>query len=157
MRGQYLAENAHFVNILPPVDITGGVTGDRFHLKKHQHATIIVQVGVSAAAWTKIIVNACTAETSGTATAIAFRLYAEETANGDTLGAKEDIAAAGRTPSANNGIFYVIEIDAAELPDGKPWIELSLTNGSNSVIASALAILTGPRYAGAADGMTAIV
>lgn len=148
MKGIVLAEQAHIVNILPAVDITGGAAGDRFHMGKFGHATIIISVGVSAAAWTKIIVNSCSAATSGTVTAIPFRLAKEETANGDTLSAFEEVAAAGYTPSANNGILYVIELDASELIDGQPWVELSLTNGSNSVIASAVAVLTGARYQG---------
>jgi hypothetical protein len=156
MRGINIAEMAHLVNVIPPKDITGGATGDRFTMKNHAHATIVVQVGVSAAAFTKIIVNAATASSGGTSTAIPFRLYAEETALGDTLSAKEAVLAAGRTPVATDNIMYVIEIDADELPDDSPWVELSLTNGANSVIASALAILTGARYVGSADGISAI-
>lgn len=146
MQGINVAEMGHVVNIVPPVDITGGVTGDRFSMENYAHATILVQVGVSAAAWTKIILRECDAETSGTATDIAFNLYAEETAAGDTLGAREAVAATGRTPSANNSIMYVIELDARQLSDGFKWVELALTNGSNSVIASAVAILSGSRY-----------
>lgn len=146
MKGLVLSEVGHIVNVIPPIDITGGVTGDRFTMKNHKHATIIVQVGVSAAAFTKIIVRECNAATSGTATDIGFSLRAEETDAGDTLGAVEAVAAAGKTPSANNNIFYVIELDAAELSDGFPWVEVALTNGVNSVIASCVAILTGARY-----------
>lgn len=147
MKGINIAEMGHIVNILPPVDITGGVTGDRFKMENYAHATIIVQVGVSAAAWTKIIMRECDAASGGNATDIAFDLYSEETANDDTLGAREAVAATGKTPSANNGIFYVIELDASKLTDGYKWVELALTNGSNSVIASAVAILSGSRYA----------
>lgn len=143
-----MAERHHFVNILPPIDISSGKFSDVFSMAKHAHATIIVQVGVSAAAFTKIIVNACDDFVPTTRTAIAFRQYAEETAAGDTLGAATAVAAAGYTPSAADNIMYVIEIDAEELPAGKPNLELSLTNGVNSVIASAIAILSGSRYAG---------
>lgn len=157
MRGIYLSEAAHFVNALPPKNISGGATSDRFNLKQHAHASIVVQIGVSAAAATKILLNAYAASSGGVAEPIGYKLHAEETALGDTLGAKEDVTSAGKTPSANDNIFYVIEIDSAELPEGKPWLEVQITNGSgNSVIASALAILTGARYAGSADGITAI-
>jgi hypothetical protein len=64
------------------------------------------------------------------------------------LGAATAVAAAGTTPSANDNIMYVIEVDAAEMGDGYTTLELSLTNGVNSVIASAIAILSGSRYAG---------
>ena len=146
MKGIVLAEQGHFVNLVPPVDITGGVTGDRFSMKNYAHATIVIQVGVSAAAWTAIILRECNAATGGTATDIAFTMAKEETALGDTLGALAAVAAAGYTPSANNSIMYVIELDAQALTDGYEWVELALTNGVNSVIASAVAILTGARY-----------
>jgi hypothetical protein len=142
-----LAEEVHTVNILPPVDITGGAAGDVFTMKNHQHASIVVQVGASAAAFTKILVNACSDFAGSNAEAIPYRLRSEETAAGDTLGAKEDVAATGKTPAAADNIFYVIDIDGDELPDGKPFVQLSLTNGVNSVIASAVAILSGSRYA----------
>lgn len=149
MKGIFLTQEGHFVNVLPPIDIAGGVVGDRFHMKHAGHATIIVQVGVSAAAFTKILLNAADAASAGNTEAIGFRLYAEETAAGDTLGAVENVASTGKTPSANNDIFYVIELDASELPEDKPWVELQLTNPSgNSVLVSALAILTGLRYGG---------
>lgn len=149
MRGFYTAQQGHVVNILPPVDITGGKTAQAFSMKRHQHATIFVQVGVSAAAFTKILVNSCTDNAGTGAAAMAFALYAQETAgaSNDVLGARVDVTSAGYTPSANDGIFYVIEIDAAELPAGADYVELQLTNGTNSVIASALAVLSGSRYA----------
>jgi hypothetical protein len=145
-------ENLHFVNILPAIDISGGKLGDRFHMRYHKKAIIVISVGVSAAAFTKIIVNSCSAETGGTATAIPFSLYAEETAAGDTLGSRVAVAATGHTPSANDTILYVIELDANDLLDGHDWVELSLTNGANSVIASAIAILSGSRYSGDQSG-----
>ena len=143
-----VAEQLHVVNILPPIDITGGVEGDVFSMANYKHATILVFVGVSAAAFTKIIVNEVDNFAGDNPVAIPFALYAEETAAGDTLAAKEAVLAAGKTPSANDDIMYVVEIDADELTDGKGFIELSLTNGVNAVLASAVAILSGARYGG---------
>lgn len=148
MQGINIAEQCHVVNVLPPIDISGGKDGDRFSMENYGHATIIIQVGVSAAAWTAVTVKECNAASGGTANAIGFSYYAETTDSGDTLGARTTVAATGITsPSANNNIMYVIEIDASQLTDGYQWIELNLTNGSNSVIASAVAILSGSRYA----------
>lgn len=147
MKGWNIAEMGHVVNVLPPIDISGGKTGDRFNMKNYRHATIIIQVGASAAAFTKILVNECDAASSGNSAAIPFKLYSEETAAGDTLGAAESVAAAGKTPSANDNIMYVIELDSAELSDGYNFVEVQLTNGANSVIASVVAVLSGARYA----------
>ena len=148
MQGFNIAEMGHIVNILPPIDISGGVDADVFSMENYAHATIIIQVGVSASAFTKIIVEECTAIDGTGATGIAHAIYKEETALGDTLGARTAVLAAGTTPDAADGIFYVIEIDARELSTDSPFIQLSLTNGVNSVIASAVAILSGSRYGG---------
>ena len=146
MRGIALAEAGHIVNVIPPIDITGGKTGDVFHVKKHAHVTIVVQIGVSAAAFTKILLNSCDDAAAAGAAAMAFFVYKEETDAGDTLGARTAVTSAGLAPSANDNIMYVIEVDAAELPQGQEYLQLSLTNTTNAVLASALAILTGSRY-----------
>ena len=151
-----LAEEGHFVNILPPIDITGGVTAQIFSMENYAHASIIIQAGVTALAWTKIIVNECNTIGGGAANPIAFNIYKEETALGDTLGDRTAVALAGLTPSANDNIFYAIELDAAELADGFHFVQLSLTNGANANLVSAIAILTGVRYA-AQPNLTAIL
>ena len=147
-QGFNIAEMGHVVNILPPIDITGGVTGDVFSMENYAHATIIIQIGVSAGAFTKIILNECTDFAAAGATAIAHAIYKEETPAGDTLGARVAALAAGTTPDAADTIMYVIELDARELSDASQFVQLSLTNGVNSVIASAVAILSGSRYGG---------
>ena len=56
-------------------------------------------------------------------------------------------AAAGVVPNAADTIFYVIELDASELSDASQFVQLALANASaNSVIASAVAVLSGSRY-----------
>lgn len=147
MKGYVIAEQGHVVLAQPPIDITGGKTCQAFSMKKYQHAAILVLVGVSAAAFTKIIVNACTDAAGDSPTALPFSIYTMETAASDTLGARTAVTSAGYTPSANDNIFYVIELDGNELPDGSPYVQVQLTNGVNSVIAAVVAVLTGARYA----------
>lgn len=149
MKGFVIAEQAHVVQVTAPVDVTGGATGQAFSMKKYQHASILVMIGVSAAAFTKILVNQCTDAAGDSPVAIPFNIYKQETggASHDVLGPRTAVTSAGYTPSANDGIFYVIELDANELADGSPYVQVVLTNGSNSVIASIVAILTGARFA----------
>lgn len=157
MQGINIAEMGHVVNIIPPVDITGGKSADIFSMKNYGHATIIIQIGVSAAAALKILLNECSDFSGSDRTAIPHKIYKEESAAGDTLSAAVAAAAAGETPSANDNIFYVIELDARELSDARQFVELEITNASaNSVIASAVAILSGSRYGGD-QSATAIV
>lgn len=146
-QGIVISEAAHVVMPIAPIDITGGKTSARFSMAKYGHASIIVAIGVSAAAFTKIELYECTLASGGSATAIAYSAYKQETAAGDVLGAKVAVASTGITPSANDTIFYVIELDARQLTDGSNWVEVRLTNGSNSVIAAVIAILSGARYA----------
>jgi hypothetical protein len=148
MKGFVLAEQGHVVQVTAPVDITGGATGQAFSMKKYQHASILVLIGVSAAAFTKILVNQCTDSSGSNPVAIPFSIYKQEAAGAshDVLSARTAVAAAGYTPSALDGIFYVIELDANELADGSPYVQVQCTNGTNSVIAAIVAILSGARF-----------
>lgn len=141
--GINIAECGHVVNILPPVDLNGSAkNSDVFSLKDYQHATIIVQMGVTGAAST-ITLEECDDFTPSNAAAIAFGVYKEETDAGDTLAARAEVANTGFASSTNNNITYVIEVDADELSDGKPNLRLAFSDPGQSTIASAVAILTG--------------
>jgi hypothetical protein len=157
-KGFRVAESGHPVNVLPPVDITGGTTTQAVDLALAGHVSFILQIGVSAAAPGLITAQAgsATAAVGATvagATTLPFRVYKQETAGAshDVLDAGTDVPTTGFQPAATDGIFYVIEIDADALPAGKPYVQLALANTTNSVIASAVAILSGLRYAGLAN------
>lgn len=157
MKGMVIANEGHVVNVILPVDMTGGATGDRFNMANHQHVSIIISFGATAAAPTSIIVNECDAATAGTATAIPFTYYAEETDGGDTLGAKTTVAATGITSvSANDNIMYVIELDAQELSDGFNYVEVDIACPASAILGSCVAVLSGARYQGA-EGATVLV
>ena len=145
-KGFNAAEEGHWVNVIPPIDVTGGVQGDIFSMKHWAHVSILVTIGVSAAAFTKVLVNECTDFAGAGRTAIAFNVYKEETAAGDTLGPRTAVTAAGLTPSANDTIMYAIELDADELSDASHFVEVEITNGANSVIAAIVALLSGGRF-----------
>lgn len=146
MKGITLAEQGHVVNILPPVDVNGAAwASDYFSLKNAAHATIILTLGVTGAASTVTLYesddNAGTAET-----AIAFDYYAETTAAGDTLGTRTAATTSGFATSTNDSITYVIEVDAAELSDGYPYLCLKGTDPAVATLVSAVAVLSGVRY-----------
>jgi hypothetical protein len=164
MNGFNVSEAGHVVNIIPPVDITGGKIAQAFSMAGYKHASIVIQIGVSAAAPTAIILSVGTA-TAGVGTAVAnataipFNIYTQETAGAshDVESAITAVAAAGYSPAATDGIFYVIEIDANEMEAALAgaltgtlgqftYLQLSITNGTNSVIASAVAVLSGARF-----------
>lgn len=146
-KGLNLAEMLHVVNALPPVDLNGGKNTDVINLKNYAHVSFIVQIGVSGGAVPTVKVQECDDAVPTNTTDIAFAAYKEETADGDTLGARTAIAATGLALSTNNNIFYVIEVDASQLTDGYDWVRLSFSDPAASVIGSVVAILSGPRYA----------
>ena len=149
MKGFYLAQEGHPVHALPAQDVNGGASSDRFKMNHHGHVSILVGIGASGAAPTKILVNECDAAAAGNSNAIGFDYFEETTAGGDTLSEKKSASAAGITPTANDNAFYVIEIDASALTDGFEWLEVEITNASgNSVLASVFAVLSGARYSG---------
>lgn len=156
-RGLNLFEEAHIVHALPAINGTGGKSTDVWNMKIGRSVNILFSIGVSAAAFTKLLVYACDDAAGSNPQALPFSLYAEETALGDTLGPRQAVTAAGYTPVATDNIFYGIFVDAAELPDDKPWMYVQATNGTNSVIMAAFAIITGTGYRGANTGQTAIV
>jgi len=142
MKGITIAEQCHVVNILPPVNINGGVSSDVFSLKNWQHATILIQTGVTHAAST-VTVEECDDFTPTNHTAIPFAYYEETTAAGDTLSARKQATTSGFATSANDNGFYVIEIDAAQLSEGFPNLIVKFSDPGGATFASAVAILSG--------------
>lgn len=149
--GFNLAEQGHVAVLVQPQDINGGVNGDRFHMQDHDHVSILLSVGVSFAAFT-VDLAAFAAATGGAGTALGFRSYAEETSLGDVLEAGVDQPSTGFTTSANDNIFYVIEVSAEQLPKTSgtplPYLELQLGNPGGATFVAAYALLSGSRYGG---------
>ena len=141
-----LAEQAHIVNILPPVDINGGVVSDYFSLKNYGHCSIIITCGVTGGT-SGVTVEESDDNTGNATTAIAFGYYSETTDAGDTLSDRVEGAVGGFTTSANDNITYVIDICATELTADMPYLVLKMADPSGATFASAIAVLTEPRYA----------
>ena len=145
-KGFNVAEEGHVVNIIAPVDINGGaVVSDYFSMANYAKVQIVLALGVTGAATTFTVEESDDAAGSST-TAIAFAYYAETTAAGDTLGVRTAATTSGIAASTNDGIIYVIDIDASQLSDGFPWLVLKLTDPSAATLVSAVAVLSGARY-----------
>ena len=140
------AQEGHIVSILAPVDCNSGKTGESFSMENWSHASIIITGGVSAGATTITVSENNNASQGGT-TPIGFNYAAETTAAGDTLGALTACSSSGFATSTNNGIIYVIELDAAQLSAGYKWVTVHFSNPSASNIIGASAVLSGGRYA----------
>ena len=155
-KGIVIGEQCHVINAFAPVDINGAAqVSDVWSMENYSHCTIIVQLGVTGAA-TTITVEECDDFDPTNDTAIAFSYYAETTAAGDTLSVRTAAGVGGITGSTNDGVMYVIEIDAAQLTAGYPNLYVKLSNPGAATLASIVVILSGARYAHEASE-TAIV
>jgi hypothetical protein len=155
MKGINLAEQCHVINILPPQSFDAAISSDVWSMENYAHCTIIVQAGATNADAGNITIEECDDLNPTTDTAIAFSYYAETTAAGDTLSAKTAATTAGIDVSGNDNITYVIEIDASQLTDGYPCLQLEWSIPGGATLGSAVAILSGSRYSGS-ESATAI-
>lgn len=148
MRGELLAEHFHVVNALPPLDFNGSARNTKvISMARHGHVSFVVSLGAVSAA-TTVKAQACDDFTPSSTTDIPFAIYKMETTDGDVLGPRTAVAATGVALTTNNNTQYVIEIDAAELPEGKPFVRLNFSDPSAGCLGSVVAVLTGARYAG---------
>lgn len=145
MKGLWLSEVGKIVNAGPPVDINGtGLDGVYVGMAKYGHLTAIVKLGVTGAATTITVEK--DADGAGAGTAMAFRYRKEDTDSGDTLDALTAAEASGVVCSTNNNVFYVIELDAAELGEGYPYVRVRLSDPSQATLADITYILSGAAY-----------
>lgn len=141
-----LAEQFHFVNAVPPVDINGAaVNSDVWSMGLYKRATIIIGLGVTGAAST-ITVEECDDFVPTNSTAIPFNVYKQEALAGDVLGARVAVLAAGFATSLIDSIFYVIEVDVTELSAGRPNLRVVLSDPGTATLAYVLAVLSDARY-----------
>jgi hypothetical protein len=147
-KGYYLSQEAHVINLIPPVSLSATTTSRKFSLANWRHASILIQLGVTGTTPT-ITLNASDNGSPETLTALPFNLHKCETdylaANADVLGARVATAAAGFQPAGTDNIFYVIELDADTLPQGSPYVEVVLTSPT-TCITSVAVVLSGGRY-----------
>lgn len=169
MNGINVAEACHVVNVLPAVSISGGKTTVPVSMANYGHLSLILSFGASAALPTSFIVNQATTEAAGTNLPLTqFRFYYQTTggAGNDVLAGPFYAASTGITSTLPAGaplpaggianLMWVIEIDAAELlvPEDVagtvtpyPYVYLTIADSGNVTIGSAIAILSGARFA----------
>lgn len=149
----YVAQECHVVNLVPPVNVAGGLTSAGFSMKNWRHASIVVQLSLQSAALQSIQLESSDNGSPENTTPIPFNLHKCETLSGktnsDVLSDRIAVPAAGFAPSGANDIFYVLELDADTLPASQNYVKLVFADNSpaaSEVVASAFVILSGGRY-----------
>lgn len=144
---KYLSEEVGIRTALAPdADrYNGNPASDIFNLGKYEKILFAVLHGAGATGTVVATVEACSDNSGTGAEAIAFqsRLYAV----GAATGALTSQTASGVTIAAGENQTLTCEVKSDDLPDGKPFVRLKLTEGVDSPVdAGAVAILSGPRY-----------
>ncbi len=151
MSGFNIAEMGHVVQLWEPADHTAAESTKVVRMENYDHCTVIISYGATPAADGLILVESCNNMTPTTHTEIVFDYYEcildFEGALGDVLSAKKSAAVTGMVPTAVANIFYVIELEASQLVSGHIGFRFSQANPTGASIMSAVAILSGSRYA----------
>lgn len=146
---RYLDEN-HVVPVLAPVDTAGvAIQTDVVGLKEYHQVRFILQFGVITGDSAVVTVEECDDTTPSNSTAIAFSGTLTSAVGTDLLGTRTATAATGWTIEAtDDGKALIIDVDAAQLSAGYPYIRVVVTPGGSMTVCllNAVAILR-PRYA----------
>jgi hypothetical protein len=151
MSRMLLSQEAHIVPIIfPQGSAAPTLNSDVFSMKDASHASIILTIGAVGGAASFTVV-AGSDFTPSAEVAIGYRQAEELSSGGDTLGALASVASTGTITANTANITYVIEVDAEDLPEGYPNLQVKLADLDNTTYVSAVAILTGLAYAGDAN------
>jgi len=166
-KGFNIVEDGAIVTLYNPVDINGLAGADSpviVLMQNWVHATIIISIGADPRVAGVITVESIDDTAVSTATEIMFRYYRYNTsqilANGDVPGALTwtTTAAAGLIPTALGvPCMYVIELDGEELVQGDIGFRLCMVDPAAACVGSAIAILSGARYAAKGTTNMAVV
>jgi hypothetical protein len=145
----------HIVNGLVPVAdaFATSATTDFVSLADYGRITFVVHTGDATAGTANgaitLVASAAAAGTSTTALAFKYRVCASSTTV-DTWGALTDATSTGFVMTAGDNYIYTVEVTADSVEAqaaGKKFVALRVTEDTNDpIVASAIAILSEPRY-----------
>lgn len=150
-KGFVLAEEGHLVQLWEPADHTAAESTLVVRMGKYSHLTAIISYGATPRVDGLILVESCNNMTPSVHTEIVFDYYEcildFEGALGDVLSARKSAAVTGLVPTAVANTMYVIELDADQLVSGHIGFRFRQADPTGASIMSAIAILSGARYA----------
>lgn len=151
MINKLISECLKYVFGIKPVAdaLAGTKTTDVVNLGLYKKALFALNRGVSTGGLgtQTITVQASALNDGASPTAIPFKY--RRIASGDTAGDITNAEAAGFTTAAGGSDGYMIEVDAADCPEGKPWVHLKSVEVVDDPVVASIDIWLGqPRYAG---------
>lgn len=149
----FVAEEAKYVNLLPPKDISAAAHSTAYvNVQKYKHATFFVTMGATGATGSsKNITFKQAANVSGSSSAsLPIKTwYKNTTAAKDTFTKQSAVASSGNTvalTASSNNLVYMFEFDTDELTDGLDAIGVGVATVSAATLCGVSCLLTGTRY-----------
>ena len=152
-----LSEKIHFVKGLDPVAdaFSGTVTSDVVSMEEYNRVAFLIVKGVGTTGTSTITVQASAANDGSSPTAVAFT-YRRLCNTSDVTGAVTAAATTGFTTTAGSSEMYIVEVDAAALPAGKPWVHCKAVEVVDSPVLGGIVVLLGEPRSGGASFASAI-
>lgn len=140
-----LTPSADMYNTNPASDVVNTKYFKKVVFVIHQAKNATSTAGTATAT-----IEACSSAAGSNAAAVAFKYSKMTTGASDVMGAITDATASGFTTTANEDTMYFLEVDPAELPAGKPYCRLQLTEVVNAPVLGSVSIYgLNPSFAGA--------
>lgn len=153
-----LLENVKVVGCLAPVDSNGAAkNGQAVGVGKYQRVTLLVYIGNLAGDIT-LTIEECATAAGGSNVARAFNYYKAATgaaAKSVLDGARTAATSAGITiaNATDDNKIIAIDVDGAELTDGKPYVRVATSDPSAAGLLAFVALLSDARYKGTPANM----
>ena len=134
---------------------SAGVDCDAFNMGKFRRSSTLLLFGsIVADSELKVYAGATAAKT--TAIPFKYRLAGADcgSAGADQYGDRTELASADAatgltlTAATYDHKILIVEVDAQDLPDGKPWVTVEIDADATTMNVAAVTILTDPRYSG---------
>ena len=131
-----------------PADNQGGVDSDSINLGKGHNVVFIIPAGAITGDAVLKLFSGATDGTKTTAETFNYRLADADqgVAGADGYADWSTSAALTLTAASYDNRILIVEIDAAALTDGQPWVTLEFSSAA-SALNNAVVALVVPRYA----------
>ena len=136
--------------IAPDADaLAGAVSSDAVNMENFDRARFVLSRGAGTTGTQVLTVEACTLADGTGAEAIAYTYRRIDVSGSpeDTMGDFTAATASGITTEAGGDDIYLIEVRSNALPEAKPFLRLTSTEGVDAAVdAGCLIMLGGGRY-----------
>lgn len=150
----FLSERLKIVSgLAPDADALAGTkTTDVVNMGLYERIMFVVHRGAGTTGTQVLTVQASAANNGASPTAIPFKYRRIDVGSGTPADEADDFTdatASGFTTEAGGSDVYLIEVQAADLPEDKPWVHLKSVEGVDAAVdASVLIVLGNARYGG---------